>query len=351
MVSKTVLRWLTLVALVGLSLGVMVPAASAATSISACPFTITVPGNYEVTKNLTAAGTNCINVETNNVAIDLKGHTITGDGTHAGITDNGSAVDSVAIGNGKIKHFHEGIEFDGDCCSNSNLITVEKVELTDNTEDGMFISGCCNNITDVKANKNGDDGVQVGDCCNVFNKIQANDNAAGEGLEDQDCCSTANQITADRNGDDGIQVTSCCTGISTSQANDNKGNGINMGSDDESVANVRTNGNTFAGIHISSDDSQVTNATANNNGGDGIDFGSFDESVADSTANNNGSVGIDVGNSDFNTVSDATANHNKTGVAIDCPGNVVNVKAHNNTTTNLSETGGTCTELHNSIGP
>src|SRR6266851_3438101 len=202
MVSKTVLRWLTLVALVGLSLGVMVPSASAATPISACPFTITVPGNYEVTKNLTATASDCIKV-----------HTITGDGTHDGTTDNDIFVQEVAVANGKIKNFETGIDFSGFifCCESSDLITLEKIDASDNKEEGIEIEGCCNNITDVKANRNGAHGIFVDDCCSVYNKIEANDNTGSDGLF-AGCCNTVNQVRADRNKGDGIHMRSCCTG-------------------------------------------------------------------------------------------------------------------------------------------
>ena len=348
MISKTVLRWLTLVALVGLSLGVMVPAASAATSISACPFTITVPGLYEVTKNLTATGTDCIIVHSSGVAIDMKGHKITGDGTHAGITSAPMFVDAVAISHGAITKFGDGIILD----NSSDLITLEKLDVSDNKFDGIRIDGCCNSITDIKANNNGDDGVQVDDCCNLFKKITANDNGltnipAGEGIEEEDCCNTFDQITASRNGDDGIENDGCCTGISRSQANDNKHDGINMFSSDQSVANVRTSGNKSIGIHISGSDSHVTDSTANDNGADGIDFGSSDEDVSDSTANHNASIGMDLGNSDFNTATDVTANNNATGVKLEAECNAVNVRAHNNSVKNLDEIG-PCTNLLNS---
>src|SRR5579864_4552040 len=102
MISKTVLRSLILVALVGLSLGMMVPAASADTEITACPTTITTAGKFFLKTNLTSSG-DCIIVHHGNVAIDMKGHTITGNGTGGGITDTGTFVESVAITNGKIK--------------------------------------------------------------------------------------------------------------------------------------------------------------------------------------------------------------------------------------------------------
>src|SRR5216684_4313925 len=305
MISKTVVRWLTLVALVGLSLGVMVPAASAAfvgTEITACSNTpILVAGNFFLKKNLTATGTDCIRVEHSNVAIDMNGHTITGDGAHRGITDNGVFVDSVAIANGKIKDFDEGIDFFG-CCS-SELITIEKVDVSNNKGTGIVIEGCCNSITDVKANGDGDDGIFIDDAFNVFNKIQANDNTE---------------------------------------------NGIFMTSSSNSLANIKASGNTFAGTDLTGDDNQATNVTADNNGADGMEFGSDTEDVADSVANNNKVVGIDLGNGTFNTATDLTANHNGTdGVALKCPGNAVNVRAHNNTTNLFEITPALCTILDN----
>src|SRR5216684_320974 len=348
MISKTVVRWLTLVALVGLSLGVMVPAASAAfvgTEITACSNTpILVAGNFFLKKNLTATGTDCIRVEHSNVAIDMNGHTITGDGAHRGITDNGVFVDSVAIANGKIKDFDEGIDFFG-CCS-SELITIEKVDVSNNKGTGIVIEGCCNSITDVKANGDGDDGIFIDDAFNVFNKIQANDNT-GDGLF-AFCCNTANQITANGNTANGINLEEGSTGVSNSQANDNKENGIFMTSSSNSLANIKASGNTFAGTDLTGDDNQATNVTADNNGADGMEFGSDTEDVADSVANNNKVVGIDLGNGTFNTATDLTANHNGTdGVALKCPGNAVNVRAHNNTTNLFEITPALCTILDN----
>jgi hypothetical protein len=128
MISKTVPRWLALVALVGLSLGLMAPAASADTEITSCPTTIIAAGTFFLKKNLTSSG-NCIIVHHSNVAIDMRGHTITGDGTGGGITDTGTFVESVAISNGKIKNFDEGIDFFG---LDSDLITIERIDASNN---------------------------------------------------------------------------------------------------------------------------------------------------------------------------------------------------------------------------
>ena len=306
MISKTVPRWLTLAALVGLSLGVMVPAALA-TDITACPFTISSPGTFDVTKNLTATGTSCIKVHSDNVAIDLKGHTITGDKTvgHHGITDEGLFfVTGVAIANGKIKDFAFGIGFFGDCCDSSHVITITHVDSSDNKFDGIFIEGSDNALTDVRANRNGEDGIDLGD-------------------------SSDNLIT-------------------NSQANDNTSSGI-FADSHNAVSNVRTIHDGGSGMFFDGFDNVVTKSTASNNTGDGMEFDDDDNRVSDSTANDNTVVGMDLHFCCNNTVTKVTANHNATGVVLSCDGghgNAVRVSAHNNSVKNLSEIG-TCTDLLN----
>jgi len=346
----------------------MVPAASADTEITGCPFTITSAGTFFLKSNLTAVGTDCIKVHHGNVGIDMRGHTIKGDGTHAGITDNSMFEESVAISHGKISHFHDGIGFYG-----SGVVTIEGVESSDNTNDGIFIKDFDNNLTDVKANRNGHRGIDIEECCNLLNRIQANDNAGSDGVLLVGCCSNLHQVTAKNNGDDGIDALDCCNGIADSQANSNKNDGIFMTGGDNVLSNVKTNGNndgifmtdgsnvlsnvktngnTLDGIEsCCGDDDLVTNATANTNRGDGMEFSGDDDAVADSVANNNHDVGIDLHVGDQNTVSHVTANHNATGVDLSCAGDestALRVSAHGNTVHNLFEHDGTCTNLLNS---
>src|SRR5215470_17735983 len=73
--------------------------ANAATSISACQ-TLSAAGNYVLTANLKASGANCLTLTHSNIAIDLAGHSITGDGTHSGII--GDNLVNIVISNGKI---------------------------------------------------------------------------------------------------------------------------------------------------------------------------------------------------------------------------------------------------------
>ncbi len=248
MISKTVLRWLTLVALVGLSLGVMVPAASA-TDITTCPFTISSPGTFVVTKNLTATGTSCIKVHSDNVAIDLKGHTITGDKTvgHHGITDEGLFfVTGVAIANGKIKDFADGIGFFGDCCDSSHVITITHVDSSDNKfifadshnavsnvrtihdgGSGMFFDGFDNVVTKSTASNNTGDGMEFDDDDNRVSDSTANDNTV-VGMDLHFCCNnTVTKVTANHNAT-GV-VLSCDGG---------HGNAVRVSAHNNSVKNL-----------------------------------------------------------------------------------------------------------------
>ena len=321
MISKTVPRWLTLAAVVGLSLGVMVPAASAA-DITACPFTITVPGTYEVTKNLTSAGT-CIKVEVSKVAIDLKGHKITGNGTGSGITDDGFFVEAVAISHGRITDFDDGIDFFGFF---SRVITLERVDSSDNKGLGIFIRGSDNVIKNVRADRNGESGIDVEGSSTQFDNVEANDNKS-----------------------DGIFVDGSDAGLNRITANHNGADGLEMEDDDETVANARTTGNGSNGMFFCCFDNIVSKATASSNGGDGMEFDDDDNRVADSAANDNKVVGMDLHFGGDNEVTDVTANHNATGVVLNCTGsggNAVKVSAHNNSVKNLSEIG-TCTDLLN----
>ena len=102
------------------------------TGVSACG-TLSAAGNYFLTRNLTSTGT-CIVVGSEGVSLDMKGHTITGNGTGDGITDGGSAFKSMAIANGKIRNFSVGIGLDSSCC-----VVIRNVDSSKNTDTGVLI--------------------------------------------------------------------------------------------------------------------------------------------------------------------------------------------------------------------
>ncbi len=145
------------------------------TAVSACG-TLSAAGNYFLTKNLTSSGT-CIVVGSEGVSLDMKGFTITGDGTGDGISDGGGGFDSMAIANGNIRNFSVGIGLDTSCC-----VVIRNVDSSKNTDTGILVGRCCGVIDSVTANKNGTAGIMALDCCYTLNNIQANSNGLGGGI-------------------------------------------------------------------------------------------------------------------------------------------------------------------------
>src|SRR6266481_207266 len=168
-------RWSGLLAL-GLFLLTSIAAARAAapTALNACQ-TLSVPGNYVVTKNLTASG-DCLVLTVSNIAIDLQGHKIVGYGSGGGITDGGNSIAFIIVANGKISNFSEGIDLSSDTGETADLIL--NVNSSGNAADGVFIKGRDNNLVNVTASNNGGSGVELRQCCDSLFKVTTNSNNA-----------------------------------------------------------------------------------------------------------------------------------------------------------------------------
>src|SRR5262245_21684315 len=105
---KAAKRWLGVVSILVLGVGATAPAQAAPpTPITACPYTITSPGAYIVTINLSAVSCITIAAPGDYVAINLQGHSITGDGT-VGVGIGGFGNHAV-ITNGTVQRFDTGI--------------------------------------------------------------------------------------------------------------------------------------------------------------------------------------------------------------------------------------------------
>src|SRR6266849_6014665 len=150
------LKLLTLLTLGLCALAGSAPARAAApTPISACG-TISAPGNFVVTKNLTTSG-DCLTLTSSNVNIDLKGHTISGDGSGSGIIGNN--LHNVVINDGKIKHFATGIQLTlAGCCTGND--TIQNMNVSNNTGGGIHVGGCCDTFANITANNNGGIGLK-----------------------------------------------------------------------------------------------------------------------------------------------------------------------------------------------
>jgi hypothetical protein len=84
------------------------------TPISSAPYTISQPGSYYLTTNLTS-GEHGIIIATNGVTLDLMGFTITGDGGRYdygifldGATNN--LIEQVVVKNGIVRNFGNGLQ-------------------------------------------------------------------------------------------------------------------------------------------------------------------------------------------------------------------------------------------------
>lgn len=292
--------------------------AAGSTAIAACG-TISAPGNYVVTNNLTASG-NCLTLTVSNVAIDLKGHKIQGDGTGGGITDGGNSIAYIIVANGKITNFATGIDLTTDTDQTSDLLL--NVNVSGNTADGINIGGRDNNLSNVTASNNGGNGVVLGNCCDSLSNITTNGNGS-DGVHFQAEDYLLN-VTSNGNNGDGVSG-GHDSSMTNSVTNKNGGNGVEFGGTSLVVSSV-ANANQVDGFHLLGSFNQVTDSKAGKNQGDGIDF-----------------------QDDSGLATSVITKHNAAdGVHLVCPGSAVRVSASGNAT-NLSEdsSGGACTNVRN----
>lgn len=106
------------------------------TPISSVPFTISIPGSYYVTTNLTVPGAaSAITINANNVTLDLNGFTLTGvnqlfDGILAESETN------ILIRNGAINNFAVGVD-----AYSASAVSVEHIRVSNVEGYGIFLLG------------------------------------------------------------------------------------------------------------------------------------------------------------------------------------------------------------------
>jgi len=118
------------------------------TPISSAPFTISAPGSYYLTTNLTAAGGNAITIATNGVTLDLNGFTIAS--TAASATGTGillnSGLSDLTIFNG---HIRGGVTNNGSgVYSGSGFgsgISYSSSQAANERVTGVSVNGCLTN--------------------------------------------------------------------------------------------------------------------------------------------------------------------------------------------------------------
>ena len=88
---------------------------------------------YVLTADLRASG-DCLTVAADRVTIDLKGHTITGDGTGGGVREGDRGWNLVSVRNGSIISFEYGIDL-----AASTRSEIRNVKVEGNGVDGMLL--------------------------------------------------------------------------------------------------------------------------------------------------------------------------------------------------------------------
>jgi len=122
--------------------------------IASCPYTIDVPGNYQLAGNLTSTGT-CITINANDVTLDCENQSITGQDVTStyGVTVSGKQ--NVTIQNCIVKDYYFGIDLRSGASNN----TISNNTLEGNL-DGIQISNSNNNeISNNAVNSNGYTGI------------------------------------------------------------------------------------------------------------------------------------------------------------------------------------------------
>ena len=274
----------------------MAPLAWAAspTPISSCPYSITTPGNYVVTTNLTSSGS-CITITVDDVSIDLQGHSITGTAGGFGIGGNNNEV----ITNGTVTKFAIGLNLPG----YFNTVSGMTVEQNSGSPGQGILLGYGSTVTDTSVSGNTAMGIQG-------NTIMVNNSSV------------------DNNDDLGIS-----------------GNNL-------VVINSEVNNNGIGGIDIFTNENEtgyVAGVSAKNNGGAGISIHGYGSGqVIDSNVTGNpAGIAIVGGTVMGNTVQ----NNADYGISLTCPANATGNTVKNNTGGNIVTSDNTCVLWNNKTSP
>lgn len=315
------------------------------TPISSLPYTISLPGPYYVTTNLTGTGgASGITIAANDVTLDLNGFSLIGvPGSISGIAVNGNRT-NVCVGNGTLRSWNlEGI--DGTTSQSSSFTDLKIIGSGDvglrsgaaarvirctamgNTQEGILtfdnttVSECglsyngasgisANNncrITDCQAQFNTAHGISVGAGCSLSGCVSAYN--TNSGISTGPGCSIS-QCTA-ANNYDGISA-GADSSISGCAAQANLNFGISVSSNSVATA-CAASGNGYVGISMEGANSTARACVASSNATGGIMLFSRYSTVEGCTTSGNLYVGIQF-NADGCLALNNTCDNNGSGI-------------------------------------
>ncbi|MBI4661379.1 MAG: right-handed parallel beta-helix repeat-containing protein [Verrucomicrobia bacterium] len=251
--------------------------------ISTLPFSVTVPGSYYLTTNLTGArGTNGVVIQADDVTVDLNGFSLIGSpGALNGITVS-DARRNVRISNGSIRNWTVGIE-----ATNSAQSSLELLVVSENLGHGILLGPNsvvmkCTSYSNQGDGINADREATVKDCTargNFLNGIKL-----GTGSEVRACLASFNSehgiavekycvvsdCTVLSNTRVGLAAGEGCQ-ISAVSASHNREVGIVLGANSV-VNNSFATLNSWSGL-VGGDSCRITETSTTFNGQNGIASG------------------------------------------------------------------------------
>ncbi|MBN1672887.1 MAG: right-handed parallel beta-helix repeat-containing protein [Kiritimatiellae bacterium] len=266
------------------------------TPISGIPVTISTPGAYYLTTNLTGtAGQNGITISGSDITLDLNGFAlIGGSGSLAGVQVSG-ARNNITVRNGTVREWGAfGVA--ADWASNSRFQDLAAYTNGFDTSGFGLYLGSDSSITRCLA-RNNQYGIATGDRCFLAELVACGNTSRGVWLS-SGC--TLTRSTVGENGSDGVVADDGCT-VTDTTAYGNGSNGIETRAGC-TVTRCTAYDNGSLGIVVG-DGSTVTDCSAARNANDGI-TGYQGCTIKNCTAFTN-RVGIVLG--DSSTVKDCTA--------------------------------------------
>jgi len=229
------------------------------TPVSALPFTISQPGSYYLTTNLTGdvGVTNGITIQADGVALDLMGFELRG-GTGIGVYVPSSRT-NITIRNGSVR----GWTFSGILAVNASNSRLEDLRAALNGGSGMQI-GRGSIVRGCQSSHNGAKGIDAGRDSILSGSTAESNGAVGIGADES---ATVIGCVAISNGLHGIDVAAGST-VTGCTASGNADIGISAGRGVVSGCSAFANGG--VGIWVQ-DHAQVSGCTANRNVGNAIE--------------------------------------------------------------------------------
>lgn len=250
------------------------------TQPSTYPIIIDQPGSYVVTRtiNVSTTDANGIEIHTDNVTLDLNGHTLIGPGK-----ENGSSGSGIFA-------------------NNKNNIVIINGTLRDFKECGILLNGSNNLIRNLNVYSNGLHGISANSSTRISNCAASYNGSHGF----HSLGSAITGCVAFHNGFHGISASSSSS-ISDCTSNHNGSHGFYV--TNSTVVNCTAYQNSGRGVSASA--SSITNCTANQNQSHGI-YVSSECRMAGNNLRGNGGYGLYLSSS-YNYAIKNTASTNTSG--------------------------------------